>query len=491
MRSSLVALCLVIFIQVSFSQNWDTISVSQSQQQNTLQSLDNISSKSLKHIGDKYSNLTNAIQRQSEKLLQHMQQKEAKLQKKLQGIDTTKAKELFQESQAKYKELQIKMQSSVNIASAKLKEYIPGLDSINTAFKFLDQSKLNLSSLSSDKLKAIQNGSQRLTELQGKLQQSDEIQDFIRERESQLKTALQNTGLGKELLQLNKQVYYYQQQLIEYKAMLHDPDKMGAKALEILNKLPAFQSFWKKNSYLAQLFPMPNNYGTSEALAGLQTRASVQNILAQRIGNTRGTGTNPQQYLQQQMQQAQTQMNALKDKINQLGGGSSNMTMPDFQPNQQKTKSLFQRLQYGLNIQSQQGTSFLPALSDIALTVGYKLSDKKTFGIGASYKVGWGNGFKHIRFTSEGIGLRSYADIKAKGSIWITGGFEYNYLQRFNSFEQIKNIDVWQKSALAGLTKKYKIGKKKEGNVQLLYDFLHNQQVPQAQALKFRIGWGF
>jgi len=50
-------------------------------------------------------------------------------------------------------------------------------------------------------------------------------------------------------------------------------------------------------------------------------------------------------------------------------------------------------------------------------------------------------------------------------------------------------VNLWQKSALAGITKKYKMGKK-EGNMQLLYDFLAGQQRPVAQPLKFRIGYG-
>lgn len=126
-----------------------------------------------------------------------MQQQEAKLQKKLQKIDSTKAKELFEQSQAKYEALKNKIQAPVDKATSKLREFIPGLDSVNTAFKFLNQPNLSLSSFSSDKLSAIQNGTAQLSELQGRLQQANEIQSFIRERESQLKTALENTGLGK------------------------------------------------------------------------------------------------------------------------------------------------------------------------------------------------------------------------------------------------------------------------------------------------------
>ncbi|PQV55852.1 hypothetical protein CLV53_1472, partial [Sediminibacterium magnilacihabitans] len=81
-----------------------------------------------------------------------------------------------------------------------------------------------------------------------------------------------------------------------------------------------------------------------------------------------------------------------------------------------------------------------------------------------------------------------YLDVKYKGSIWITGGYELNYQQSFSKIEQLKNLDAWQRSGLVGLTKKYRIGKKK-GNLQLLWDFLSYSQVPQTQPLKFRIGY--
>jgi len=43
---------------------------------------------------------------------------------------------------------------------------------------------------------------------------------------------------------------------------------------------------------------------------------------------------------------------------------------------------------------------------------------------------------------------------------------------------------------LIGLSRKYKVGKK-EGNMQLLYDFLYGRQTPPGTALKFRIGYTF
>lgn len=451
----------------------------------------NISDKALRFINTKYTNLTNTVDKQTLKLVERMQRKEAKLQAKMQGIDSTKAQQIFAGTQAKYQQMQAKLQSPVSNVPNQLKEYSTGIDSMSTSMQFLLSSKLPIPA---DKLAQIQGITSQVQQLQGRLQQANEVQQFIRDREAQLKAQLSQYGLGKQLLGVNKEVYYYQQRLAEYKELINDKEKLEQFVLDKVRTLPAFQNFWQRNSLLAQLFPMPQNYGTPAALAGLQSRAQVQNIINRRLPGaftpTTGSGGGSN-YLQQQLQQAQSQISTLKDKISQLGGGSSDMTMPDFKPNSQKTKSFLQRLQYGFNFQNSPSTNVLPAISDIGLTLGYKLSDKAVMGVGASYKLGLGRGFSHIAFTSQGAGLRSYGDIKAKGSIWVTAGYEYNYTQQFAKLSDLHNIDVWQKSALLGITKKYRIGKSKEGNIQLLYDFLYRQEVPRGQALKFRVGYSF
>ncbi len=487
MRFVITIACTFLISVLSHAQGVDT--AGQLQQKQLTQSIENISSKSLTSLTSQYSKVTNSVQTQSEKLLKRMQQKEVKLQSKLQGIDSTKAKELFSQTQSKYQELQAKLTSSVDKTfTHPLIEYIPGIDSMQTLMKFLNQPNLNLQGITGDKLQQIQAVSSQLQELQARLQQANDIQNFIKEREATLKSALANTGLAKELLGYNKEVYYYQQRLTEYKAILHDKKKIEEKLLATVGNLPAFQNFMQKHSYLAQLFRIPDNSGTAEVLTGLQTRASVQSLLTQRI-STAGSSS-PQQYMQQELGAAQQQMGLLKDKLNKLGGENSDMVMPEFKPNNQHTKPFLRRFEYGFNIQSEKSRYLLPVTSDIALTAGYKLNDKSIIGIGASYKLGWGSGLSNIHFTSEGIGLRSYADIKLKGSIWLTGGFEYAYLERFNNISYLKNIDVWQRSALMGLSKKYKVGKK-QGNMQVLYDFLAARQVPAGQALKFRIGYTF
>ena len=149
--------------------------------------------------------------------------------------------------------------------------------------KFLSQPGA-AAGLTTDKLNRLSSTTGSVQELQGRLQQANEIQSFIRQREALLKTALENTGLGKELLSINKEVYYYEERLREYKELLNDKKKLEAQLLAIVRELPVFQRFMQKYSYLALLFPQPENYGTPAALAGLQTRTSVQGMISQRLG---------------------------------------------------------------------------------------------------------------------------------------------------------------------------------------------------------------
>jgi hypothetical protein len=249
---------------------------------------------------------------------------------------------------------------------------------------------------------------------------------------------------------------------------------------------------------LSKLFPMPQNDGLNAAASAtvLQTRAQLSTIIQQKLGKALpgspqdgALGTNGQDYLQQQVQQAKSALDQLKNKVSKLGGSSSNMVIPDFKPNSQKTKTIWSRLVYGLNIQNTPGNNFFPATSNIAAMLGYKINDNVETGAGAAYLLGWGSPVKNIHFSNQGIGLRSYLQIRAKKSYWFTGGFEENYSQTA-TLNSANRIYYWQNSLLAGITKKYKVGKE-TCNLQLLYDFLANQEIPKTSGLKFRVGYTF
>jgi hypothetical protein len=453
-----------------------------------------VPSSTLVGIEKKYQRLTAIVDRRARKALLSMERNESRIESELVTSDSNKAKSLFTDVRAKYQALQERMNSSIDPSVLfPLKEYIPNVDSLQSALRYLSQSGMPIPA---NKLAKMQAASQALQQFQGKLQQASEIGNFIKQRQQQLKDELGKYDLGNRLLVLNKEAFYFQQQLVEYKSMVTDKRKLEQEVLTKVQDIPAFQKFMQKNSYLGQLFGLPDNYGSPQGLVGLQTRAQVQELISKVVGrpSTNGSGGDPSEYLRQKVQQAQGQLSSLKDKIRQLGnpGGTGDITMPDFKPNNQRTKTFLGRIIYGFNIQTETSTSLLPATADLGGTLGYKLRDNINFGVGLGYRLGLGQPVNHIALSSEGLNLRSYFEWKAKGNWWLTGGMEYNYMESFTRFQTIlHDPEIWQASALAGITKKFKISKNKQSHVQLLFDALYKQHIPASQPLIFRMGYEF
>lgn len=443
----------------------------------------NFPSRFFSRIQQKTAGLDEQLTRQTEKYLQRIQRKEQLLYKKLYKVDSSGAKALFAGSAAQYTALAQKLASDTGGSSLHLTgEYQAYTDSLQGMLNFMKDPK------AADALA-------QLKTLEGKMQDADQIKEYVRQRRQDIAQYIQQhsnlTGLlGKDYQGMNQELYYYSQQVRQYKEMLNDPDKLEKQALAILGKLPAFQSFMKQNSQLAGLFNLPANYGDPASLAGLQTRDQVAALINQQIfaAGSGGAGA-----LQANLQSAQSQLDSYKDKLSKLGTGSGDIDMPDFKPNNQKTKTFWRRLEYGTNFQTTRNNYYFPTTSDLGLSVGYKLNDHGTVGIGASFKLGWGNGIQHVAFSSQGAGLRSFVDWQLKGSFYLSGGFEYNYAKPFSSYQQLQAIQDWTKSGLLGISKVVSLKSRvfKKTKVQLLWDFLSYQRMPRTQAVLFRIGYNF
>ena len=469
-RILLLFVCSCFFIQRGIAQDSSLYS-----------KLHSLPDKLFNRINAKSENLERKLDRQTEKYLARLAKQEKNMQQKLWKRDSIAAKALFGDVAARYDRLQQ--------AAAKGHVYSGHLDSMQTALRFLQQQPLiNQSHELSEKYSAVLNN---YSQLQGKLNQTAEIKKYLKERQQYLKQQLEKFGLAKQFRKFQKDVYYYRAQVDEYKEILNDPSKLEATLLQLANTIPTFKDFFNKNSMLASLFRLPGNDPVSSVapIPGLQTRASIQLDMLQRFGS----GPDVSRAMQQNIQSAQAQINQLKDKISKLGGDKSDMDMPDFKPNSQKVKSFWSRVELGANVQSIRGNSYFPVTSDLGLSAGYKLNDRSVAGIGMSYKMGWGQNIRHIKLTHEGVGLRSFFDIKLKGSFYATGGFEYNYQQPFNSTRQRNGFQNWQQSGLIGMSKMIAVKSKvfKKTKVQLLWDCLSYRQIPRAQPIKFRIGYNF
>jgi len=441
-------------------------------------------SKFFQRIQTSTAGLDAQLTRQTERYLQKMARREARLRKKLFKVDSAAAKDLFAGSAEHYRSLSQQLSHDTGSSNISFDgEYHAYADSLQGMLKFMSDDPRAVASL------------QRLRALQAKMLDADQVKEYIRQRKQQISQYIQQHTdlshlLGKDCKTLDQDVYYYSQQVREYKAMLNDPDKLTKQALIILNKLPAFQAFMKQNSQLAGLFNLPGNYGSTATLSGLQTRDQVAALINQQVA---AGGAGGQAALQANLQSAQSQLDGYKSKLSKLGTGSADIDMPHFSPNDQKTKAFWKRLEYGTNFQTTRNNYYFPTVSDFGLSVGYKLTNNSTIGIGASYKLGWGNGIRHIAFSSQGAGLRSFVDIKIKGSFSASGGLELNHTTPFNAYQQLRDWDDWTKSGLIGVTKTVSMKSRlfKKTKVQLLWDFLSYQQVPRTQAVIFRIGYDF
>jgi hypothetical protein len=442
-------------------------------------------------IQKKLSSIDDKLTKKSLKYLAKFQRQELRIEKKLRRIDSLKAHDLFAGSERDYANFTCKIKlDTINSIGASVGEYLPYLDSLQGSLTFLQQNKISRQLSQLDGISNAGSALNSVNQLQNRLQNAEAVKQFIKQRKKQIRETLQGYaflpgGIKNAFKAFNKSAYYYSEQVKEYKDLLNDPEKIEKKALWLLNQLPAFHAYMKEHSCLEGLFNLPGGYSTPQALTGLQTRAQVEQIITNQIGG----GRNATQLFSQQVQAAREQLNQFKNKLSKVGGGGD-IEMPDFIPNGQKTKSLTQRLQFGFDIQFARNNSLVPSTGDMALSVGYKLNDKSMIGIGMSYKLGIGS-FQHIHLTNQGIGLRNFLEYKIKKQIFITGGYEVNYNSAFRNIEQLKNYNAWQKSGLAGFSKKYKISKKVKGNAQLLYDFLAHSHVPSSQSILFRIGYNF
>lgn len=445
-----------------------------------------VSLKFVESLSRKTSAIAGKLDKQSSSALAKMRREEEAIARKLIKSDSAKGTELLASTRIKYEQFESSL-SQLSHAT-----YSTSLDSISSSLKFLRQNP-RLLKASRNSIEKLNTAIANTDELENSFKQAEAIKQFLKERKQLLTEKLNGLGFAKNLKRLNKQAYYFSAQLNEYKGLLNDRKKLERKALEALSKSKLFKDFMRRNSTLASLFRMPGNANDPSSfanLAGLQTRTQVNNIIQQQIVIA---GPAAQQQFRQNIQDAQSQLNGLKDKVSRMGGSGSDLEMPEgFKPNNQKTKSFWKRIEYGTNVQSQKGNNFLPVTSDLGLSVGYKINDRSIIGIGASYKLGWGSNIRHIRLSHEGVGLRSFVDWKIRGSFWLTGGYEQNYTATFRNVDQLRNISVWQQSGLIGVSKMVSLKTKffKKTKVQVLWDFLSSNNAI-SHPIVFRIGYSF
>jgi hypothetical protein len=465
-----LAAALCFALTISYAQAVDS----------TLEKVTNFPSKLFSRINGQASSLNQQLTRQTQKYLERMARKEAKLRAQLYKTDSAKAAALYpNDPQQQYAALIQKFrQDSSRIFTSMGPEYLPYVDANPTQEA------------------AIQSSLAQYQQLQAKLQAADAIKQFIQARKVQIQQYLSQythlpSSIGNTFQGYNKEAYYYAEQVRQYRQMLNDPDKMMQTALGLLGKLPAFNNFMSQHSFLAGLFRVPAGYDNPGGPVGMQTRDQVMGMIKSQIGQGGGGGAAA---IQNSLNTAKQDINNLHNKLSSLGGGSGDIDMPNFKPNDQHTRTFLKRLEYGTYFQTTPATTYYPSYSDLGLTLSYNLGHSNSVGIGASYKLGWGEPIQHIALSSQGVGLRSFIDINLKKSFSLTGGYELNYLTPFSNFQDIRLLlSRWTPSGLIGISKTVSMKSTvfKKTQISLLWDFLSYEQTPRTQPFIFRIGYSF
>lgn len=439
----------------------------------------------VRSIQKQASSISTHLDKKTEHCLQKLSQQEQIIKAALWKTDSLKAKELFGDIEDRYYKMAQLLHPTSNSTSPLV--YIGKLDSLGVSlelFKQLYSAKGKVDGTAAEVDKTI-NG---LKTLQQKLDASEKIRTALKQRQQMIAQALGKTALAKNMKNYNKQAYYYQQQLQEYRTLLKDPKQMGQRLLKELRKHPAFATYFSKYAQWASLFGLPTNtdgsMNNAVPIAGLQTRAALQTLLNDRFG----AGPNMEQLLQTQASTVAPRGDEMIPNNGLWTNGSGDEPQTDFKPNTQKTKSFWKRIEMGTNMQSNRGTRYLPVSSDWGLSAGYKLNDQSIIGIGISYSMGWGKDIQHIKITSNGAGLRSFLDYKLKGGLWISGGAEMNYRNSFNVLEMLADTKMWQKTGLVGFKKNFK-SNKYSGNIRLLYKLFTTKNDFSEQPFIFRIGY--
>ena len=448
-----------------------------------------------KKVQSKINGFDRQITQRTDKALSRLIKQEERLKQQLEKSNKLAANNLFTKGIDSLK----RMKAAITSKATKLANpaslsgaYFPYMDTLKTSLTFLQQgddipnTTIKTPSQITDALASVKAA-------EAKLQYSEKIKSYVAQQQQELRQQLmQYSGYDqakKELDKMGKELYYYQAQIKGYKEILSDPSRIEDEGIKLLRKLPAFQRFMADNGALAVIF----NNTQPTSMSGLQTRDMVNKLMNNQMGLL---GPDGDKIVEEQLKEAQDEM----DKLKQQAAGEGDATIPGFKPNGQKTKSLWQRIEIGTDCQFNKTSVLLPSTGNFGLSIAYKIMKKGTIGVGGSWNMGMGS-IQHIRLTYEGVTMRSFMEYAIIKGFSIRGGWEKTFLLKQVTTENLillKKPENWQQSALIGISKKMAIPlklpilnkKAASGNVQLLYDFLHESHVPATPALQLRVGMG-
>ncbi len=331
---------------------------------------------------------------------------------------------------------------------------------------------------------AITGYSDKLNRLGSKSNQNSYINDLIDQRTNGLKN-IQSGAKGKVggFIGIEKQVFYAKSKLGIYKQISEDPSIAEEKALEYLQGLEGFDKSLQQNDPLSQ-FAGKNPSSSDLEKMGIQTKQQVTANLQKKFG---GDLTGLQQNMGGQVKQFQNKLQDIKSAKNSLkqtkqsANQLRNLNRQSFKVNPMRGLPFWQRVEKQYNWQTSRATiDGKPAMLQLSAMAGFQHTPKLTYGAGIATSIGLGQNWNNIKFSLQGIGIRTFASWQWQYGIGAYAGYERMFRQAAfisNAKETIPALELnthntknYTEAALIGLTKSYRINDKWNGSLQLLYD---------------------
>jgi hypothetical protein len=170
-------LTLLVFIsicaqaQTGPSSNGDTSSIGR---------LLSFPSNQIEKLQQKLNGLGQQLDHKTEKYLRKLERQETRIYRKLWKTDSLAAKELMGDVKQRYASLQAEASSQAQRLSAFSQVYSAKLDSLGTTFRFMENSP----GIPEGLKKKIAIASQSATGLQHKLNQTDQVRKYLKERKT-------------------------------------------------------------------------------------------------------------------------------------------------------------------------------------------------------------------------------------------------------------------------------------------------------------------
>lgn len=433
---------------------------------------------------DKYNK---RLARQQDRLLRQLKKKENRMKHQLQHSDAA--------AYLRFKNQPLSYDSISRLANADSTTMATKIGRRrNAVFDSLKGVAVFIQSKSSVLPEAAVNTSSYNTELQSleqKISYRDYINELITQRTNNLKSIVGNNSFS-SFGGIQKDVFYGKARMNTWKQVAEDPSKLEEKALEYLQGSEGFDKSIAQSTSPGGMQAGMNPSDLEKM--GYQTKDQLNKALQQKFGNSL---SQVQQAMGSQVADWQNKALDITSKVKdtkqqvadtkgQLTAAKSQIKNPSVGLNKNPMRGLpfWRRLEKQYNWQTNRATpAGDPAMLQAAAMVGYRQTPKLSYGIGAALNIGMGQDWNHIRFSFQGLSLRSYLQYKFIYGIGVYGGYERVYKQAaFASSSTTTSSELptslnphnttkYNESILLGLTKSYKLNSKWNGQIQVMYDF--------------------